>query len=133
MERRAGARVDRALVVRAPQLERGGRAAGVRPGDDRGERAAVAVEGEQAVPEDGGAHRGDVARAGPRAGQAAVERAADRLQQRARIELDAAVGRRGGLVGHVALRARQRAALRVEDPRAGGAGPDVQRHDEHVR
>jgi hypothetical protein len=133
VERGAGARVDRALVVLAAQRERGGGAAHVRPGEDRRERSAVSVQREQAVPEDGDAHRGDVARAAARAGQAAIERARDRLHQRAGMKLDAAVGGRSGLVGHVAFRARLRAARRVEDTGAGGAGADVERHHEHVR
>ena len=92
MERGAGARVDRALVVLAAQRERGGGAARVGPGDDRRERSAVSVQREQAVPEDGDAHRGDVARAGARAGQAAIERARDRFHEGAGMKLDAAVG-----------------------------------------
>jgi hypothetical protein len=85
------------------------------------------------VPEHGGAHRRDVGGAGATAGEAAVDRARHRLQQAIGVQLDPAVRGGAGLVGHVALRARDRAAARIEDARAGGAGADVERQDEHVR
>ena len=82
VQRRAGARVNAALVVIAAERGGRGRAAGVGPGDDRRERAAGVVEREQAVPEDGGAHRRDLGRARAAAAEARVDRA--RSPRRAR-------------------------------------------------
>ncbi len=133
VQRRAGARVNAALVVRAAERGGRGRAAGVRPGDDRRERAARAVEREQAVPEHGGAHRRDLGRARAAAREAGVERARHRGEQGIGVQLDAAVRRGARLVGDLAFRAGLRPAGLVEDAGARRAGADVQRQDEHVR
>jgi hypothetical protein len=133
VQRRAAPGMDPALVVRS--AERGGRhhGPGVRPGDDRREGPARRVEREEAVPEDRDTHRGDPGRARPQASQAGVDRPVHRGEQALGVQLDAAVGGRAGLVAHLTVRARLRAAARVEGARAGGAGADVEREDEHVR
>ena len=98
----------------------------------RGEGAARTVEREQAVPEDGGAHARDLGRARARTGQAAVDREATastrrrRRARRCRRAWCAARRTRGPPPRPARARTHRRCG-------AGGAGADVQRHDEHVR
>ncbi|PYN06141.1 MAG: hypothetical protein DME06_18850 [Candidatus Rokuibacteriota bacterium] len=120
--------MDLALVEPRPErVDRAG-AARVRPHVDGCDGAVPRVEAEEPVPEGREADGADLARAG----EHGVDAGGGRLEQPGRVVLDAAVGRRPGLVGRPVLDARGAGAVGAVEARASRRGADVEGEDHRV-